>query len=149
MPPLRERPDDIPALAEFFAAKHRDAIGRKVLGISAGALEKLQAYEFPGNVRELENEIRRMVALAKDGEYLTTRHVAGDPRRGAARAQTRERLQPGGSDAEGKGREPGKQLVGEVLLRHRWNQSRAANELGISRVGLANKIKRYGLNEMV
>ena len=65
VPPLRERPDDIPALAEFFAAKHRDAIGRKVLGISAGALDKLTAYEFPGDVRELEDEIRRMVALAR------------------------------------------------------------------------------------
>ena len=73
---MRDRPDDIPALAEFFAAKHSNAIGRKVLGISAGALEKLMAYEFPGNVRELENEIRRMVALAKDGEYLTTERMS-------------------------------------------------------------------------
>ena len=70
--PLRERPDDIPVLAEFFAAKHSDAIGRKILGISAGAIEKLTAFDYPGNIRELENEIRRMVALAKDGEYLTT-----------------------------------------------------------------------------
>ena len=69
---MRERPDDIPILAEFFAAKHGDAIGRKILGISAGAIEKLTAFDYPGNIRELENEIRRMVALAKDGEYLTT-----------------------------------------------------------------------------
>ena len=72
VPPLRERPDDTPALAEFFAAKHSNVIGRKVLGISAGVLEKLIHFDWPGNVRELENEIRRMVALAKDGEYLTT-----------------------------------------------------------------------------
>src|SRR5208283_424775 len=64
VPPLRERPDDIPVLAEFFAAKHCDAIGRKILGISAGAIEKLSAFDYPGNIRELENEIRRMVALA-------------------------------------------------------------------------------------
>ena len=104
---MRERPDDIPALAEFFAAKHRDAIGRKVLGISAGALDKLTAYEFPGNVRELENEIRRMVALAKDGDYLTTEvHVADHPRGHAARAAPGKWLHAGRRHAEGEGREP-------------------------------------------
>ncbi|MFW9272980.1 sigma 54-interacting transcriptional regulator, partial [Glaesserella parasuis] len=62
VPPLCDRPADVPALAEFFAAKHSNAIGRKILGISAGALEKFVGFDFPGNVRELENEIRRMVA---------------------------------------------------------------------------------------
>jgi two-component system response regulator HupR/HoxA len=148
VPPLRERPDDIPALAEFFAAKHRDAIGRKVLGISAGALEKLAAYEFPGNVRELENEIRRMVALARDGDYLTTEFMSPAILSAAPRAPRRiNGFMPEGNTLKEKVESLEKQLVGEVLLRHRWNQSRAASELGLSRVGLANKIKRYGLNE--
>jgi len=148
VPPLRERPDDIPALAEFFAAKHRDAIGRKVLGISAGALDKLTAYEFPGNVRELENEIRRMVALAKDGDYLTTEFMSPIILAAMPRAPRRANgFMPEGATLKEKVESLEKQLVGEVLLRHRWNQSRAANELGLSRVGLANKIKRYGLNE--
>jgi two-component system response regulator HupR/HoxA len=147
VPPLRERPNDIPALAEFFAAKHSDAIGRKVLGISAGALEKLLVYSFPGNVRELENEIRRMVALAKDGEYLTTDIMspgilAATPHRPRSNGFT-----PEGATLKEKVESLEKKLVGEVLSRHRWNQSRAANELGLSRVGLANKIKRYGLDE--
>jgi two-component system response regulator HupR/HoxA len=148
VPPLRERPEDIPALAEFFAAKHSDAIGRKVLGISAGALDKLTAYDFPGNVRELENEIRRMVALARDGDYLTTEFMS--PAILAARPRAPRRANgfiPEGSTLKEKVESLEKQLVGEVLMRHRWNQSRAANELGLSRVGLANKIKRYGLNE--
>ena len=149
VPPLRDRPDDITALAEFFAAKHSDAIGRNILGISANVIAKLVAFDFPGNVRELENEIRRMVALAQDGEYLTTQTMSpailtAPPRPAAKR--------PSGFIAEGatlkeKVESLEKQLVGEVLLRHRWNQSRAAEELGLSRVGLANKIKRYGLNE--
>ncbi len=65
---FRERRDDIAPLSEFFAAKHADGMGRKILGITASTIEKLSACDFPGNVRELENEIRRMVALAKDGE---------------------------------------------------------------------------------
>jgi two-component system, NtrC family, response regulator HupR/HoxA len=147
VPPLRDRPDDIPALAEFFAAKHSDAIGRKILGISAGVIEKLMAFDFPGNVRELENEIRRMVALAKDGEYLTTQNMspsllAAPPRKVAPL----NGFMPEGATLKDKVESLEKHVVGEVLLRHRWNQSRAANELGLSRVGLANKIKRYDLD---
>jgi two-component system response regulator HupR/HoxA len=149
VPPLRERPDDIPALAEFFAAKHSAAIGRKVLGISAGVLEKLMAFDFPGNIRELENEIQRMVALAKDGEYLTTQNMSptlleAKPR-GSIRAAPFRHVVGGTLKHHVENLE--KQIVIDALLRHRWNQSRAADELGLSRVGLANKIKRYGLGE--
>jgi two-component system response regulator HupR/HoxA len=147
VPPLRERPDDIPALAEFLAAKHSDAIGRKTLGISASALEKLVAFEFPGNVRELENEIRRMVALTKDGEYLTTQTMspallAAAPRKLAGS----NRFAPEGGTLKDQVESLEKHIVAEALARHRWNQSRAADELGLSRVGLANKIRRYGLD---
>ena len=92
VPPLRERPEDIPALAEFFTAKHSASVGRKILGISAKALEKLEAYEFPGNIRELENEVRRMLALAKDGEYLTTQHMSHGNSRGVGAPARRSRL---------------------------------------------------------
>jgi two-component system response regulator HupR/HoxA len=146
-PPLRHRPDDIPVLAEFFAAKHSDAIGRRILGISASVIDKLANFDFPGNVRELENEIRRMVALARDGEYLTTQYMSP----AMLAAPSRKPPMPGGFIPDGttlkdKVESLEKHLVGEVLLRHRWNQSRAANELGLSRVGLANKIKRYDLD---
>jgi two-component system, NtrC family, response regulator HupR/HoxA len=148
VPPLRDRPDDIPVLAEFFAAKYSDSIGRKILGISAGVLEKLAAFDFPGNVRELENEIRRMVALAKDGEYLTTQNLsptllAAPPRKAPAPTE----FMPEGATLKDKVESLEKHMVREALLRHRWNQSRAASELGLSRVGLANKIKRYELDE--
>lgn len=147
VPPLRERPDDIEPLAEFFAAKHADALSRKILGISASVIDKLNNGEFTGNVRELENEIRRMVALAKDGEYLTTRNMspallaaAPRPRPDAGRT-----FQPEGVTLKDQVESLEKQIVGRALIRHHWNQSRAANELGLSRVGLANKIKRYKL----
>jgi two-component system, NtrC family, response regulator HupR/HoxA len=148
VPALRERPDDIPALAEFFAAKHSSAIGRKILGISAGVLEKLMHFDFPGNIRELENEIHRMVALARDGEYLTTQHMSP-----TILVSTAGRVKkpgvgvvPDGSSLKERVENLEKHLVSDALSRHRWNQSRAADELGLSRVGLANKIKRYGLD---
>ncbi len=147
VPPLRERPDDIPALAEFLAAKHADAIGRKTLGISASALEKLMAFEFPGNVRELENEIRRMVSLTRDGEYLTTQTMSPALLAAAPRKlPCQRRFGPEGGTLKDRVESLEKHVVADALARHRWNQSRAADELGLSRVGLANKIRRYGLD---
>jgi two-component system response regulator HupR/HoxA len=144
---LRERPEDIPVLAEFFAAKHSDAMGKKILGISAGALQKLSAYHYPGNIRELENEIRRMVALAKDGEYLTTQDISPNIVEAAVRTAERGPAMPEGATLKDKVENIEKRVVQDVLRRCRWNQSRAAKELGLSRVGLANKIKRYDLSE--
>ena len=151
VPALRERPEDIPALAEFFTAKHSASVGRKILGISAKALEKLEAYEFPGNIRELENEVRRMLALAKDGEYLTTQHMSPGILEASARRSTQSAPQflPEGETLKDRVESLERHLVREALARYRWNQSRVAEELGLSRVGLANKIKRYGLDEQL
>ena len=147
VPPLRDRREDVPVLAEFFAAKHSDAIGKKILGISASALEKLADFDYPGNIRELENEIRRMVALAHNGEYLTTQHMSSEILEAASRAAPpRGVVIPEGATLKDKVENVEKQVVDEALRRHRWNQSRAAKELGLSRVGLANKIKRYELD---
>ncbi|GGI25955.1 MULTISPECIES: sigma-54 dependent transcriptional regulator [Bradyrhizobium] len=149
VPSLSDRREDIPVLAEFFAAKHSEAMGRKILGISAAVLEKLSAYDFPGNVRELENEIRRMVSLTEEGEYVTTTHMS--PAILAAPPRSRFKSAGGyelrGTTLKEKVECLEKQVVAEVLSRHRWNQSKAANELGLSRVGLSNKIKRYSLDE--
>jgi two-component system response regulator HupR/HoxA len=126
-------------------------MGRRILGISAKALEKLVAYEFPGNIRELENEIRRMLALARDGEYLTTQHMSP----GILEATSRRPIQPApnfmpeGDTLKDRVESLERHLVREALARYRWNQSRVAEELGLSRVGLANKIKRYGLDEQL
>ena len=151
MPPLRERPDDIPALAEFFTAKHASSIGRKILGISAKVLEKLGHYEFPGNIRELENEIRRMLALSRDGEYLTTQHMSPAILEATVRqpAAASPQFLPEGETLKDRVESLERHIVREALSRFRWNQSRVAEELGLSRVGLANKIKRYGLDEQI
>jgi Nif-specific regulatory protein len=67
MPPLRERREDIPMLARYFAAKHGKRLTRKLAGISPEALARLEAYDWPGNVRELENAIERAVVLGATG----------------------------------------------------------------------------------
>jgi transcriptional regulator with PAS, ATPase and Fis domain len=63
MPPLRDRREDIPMLARYFAAKHGKRVTRKLAGLSPEALARLEAYDWPGNVRELENAIERAVVL--------------------------------------------------------------------------------------
>jgi two-component system response regulator HupR/HoxA len=149
VPTLRERTEDIPCLAEFFAAKHSEATGRKILGLSASLIEKLSHYDFPGNIRELENEIRRLVVLTGDGEYLTTRHLSPAVQ-SAMKRQPAERYNgftPEGGTLKDQVESLERHLVEKTLHRHRWNQSKAADELGLSRVGLANKIRRYGLNQ--
>jgi len=150
IPPLRDRPEDIRVLTDYLDKKYAATmIGRRVPGIAAEVLQKLQSYQFPGNVRELENEIRRMVAVVEDGEFITVKHLSPDI--------ARSRPEPGrllpGLDF-GPGGKPLKEsveqleawLVTRCLERHNWNNSRASRELGLSRVGLANKIKRYGLS---
>lgn len=146
VPPLRDRAEDVAALAEFFAAKHSEATGRKILGLSASLIEKLSHYDFPGNIRELENEIRRLVVLTGDGEYLTTRHLSPAVQTATQRQAPREKgFFPKGATLKDQVESLERHLVEKTLHRHRWNQSKAAEELGLSRVGLANKIRRYGL----
>ena len=147
VPPLRARPADIPALAEFFARKYSQGTQRHILGFAAGVLERLALYPFPGNVRELETEIRRMVAVASEGGFITRKELAPAIARlepfATAHATVTDDFPGGTLHDQVEALET--RLVRSALTRHRWNQSEAARELGLSRVGLANKIRRYGV----
>jgi two-component system response regulator HupR/HoxA len=149
IPPLRERVEDIVVLAEHAAKKYAETIRRRIAGISAEVMQRLKAHPFPGNVRELENEVRRMVALADDGEFLSVRLMSPE----FARLMPRETKDDHSAIIRQQGSLKEKvesletYLVAQSLRRNKWNQSQAAHELGISRVGLANKIRRYKLNE--
>jgi two-component system response regulator HupR/HoxA len=148
LPPLRERAEDIPVLAEHAARRYAESINRRIAGISPDVMQRLQAHPFPGNVRELENEVRRMVALAGDGEFLSRKHMSPEFVRlfPASRPDGRQPdFLKGKKTLKEKVESLEAHLVSQSLLRHKWNHSRAARELGISRVGLANKIKRYKL----
>ena len=147
VPPLRKRPVDIPMLAEFFTKSCRQTTGRRILGLGSDLIEILSNYSFPGNVRELENEIRRLVALTEDGGYLTAKHLSPEiaAARPSARTETKVAMSIAGETLKEKVEALEEELVKTALRRHRWNQSEAARELGLSRVGLANKIRRYSI----
>ncbi|HEX5481334.1 MAG TPA: sigma-54 dependent transcriptional regulator [Terriglobia bacterium] len=136
IPPLRERPEDIPALTEHFARKYA-APSRHADGLfPADFAERLKGYEWPGNIRELENFVRRAIALSASGE------IGIDALEGLdfKPASSSTRLEPGLTlrDAE-------KQLLIETLGATGGNRTRSAAMLGISLRTIRNKIREYGL----
>jgi DNA-binding NtrC family response regulator len=132
LPPLRERPEDIPALAEHFLGRFAQAMGRPAMRISAGALEALGRHSWPGNVRELQNAVERAVVVAS-GTVLEAGdlpvQVTGAPARPSP-----------GSLAEAE-----KAHILAVLGANGWNITRSARTLDVDRVTLYNKIRRYDL----
>jgi transcriptional regulator with PAS, ATPase and Fis domain len=136
-------------LGLFPAADGGTVFLDEISEVSPEVTQRLQAHPFPGNVRELENELRRMVALAGDGEFLSLKHMSPEFAR-LFPANRADAPQPdflkGRNTLKEKVESLEAHLVSQCLLRHKWNHSRAARELGISRVGLANKIKRYKLD---
>ena len=160
LPPLRERRADVAVLAgtvlDGLVAQH----GKKVKGFTDEALACLAAYDWPGNVRELQNEITRMLVLAERdtlGADLLSPHVV----RAAAATIAKGEANGNGNGARGEPEAitlaqagPLKDriermeasILTETLVRCRWNKSRAAEELGLSRVGLRAKLDRYGIS---
>ncbi len=135
VPALRERPEDIPLLFEHFAAKH--GAGRSVK-IARAAMAKLIAFPWPGNVRQLENEVRRALVLA-DGVIDVT-ELSADVIRGAPNAG-----RDAGLHLRSRVDALESALVEEALAKTRGNQTRAAQVLGLSRFGLQKMIKRLGV----
>lgn len=147
VPPLRERPMDLPLLARRLLESASRVLGKAVDGFTTEAQACIAAYRWPGNVRELQNEILRMVALADGGKLgadLMSPRVLRTPV-GEVQAEELAWL----ASLEGGLKERMEQLeiqvLKEAMIRQRWNKSKAARELGLSRVGLRNKLVRYGL----
>jgi two-component system response regulator HupR/HoxA len=133
LPPLRERPEDIPALADYFLRTFRERARRAVPGIAPDALRCLRAYPFPGNVRELENEIERAVALADDGEMLGVEHLSDRLRAAAG---------PAAPVTLNEAIEQLKRRMIEDALRECGSKTRAAERLGLSRQSLQQMLRR-------
>ena len=144
IPPLRQRPEDIPVLTQFFVEKYAGVVGRRVLGVTSDALRKLESYSFPGNVRELETEVKRMVAVAEQGGYIAVRHLTEKIAR-LPLSEAGASIVPFGGTLRDMVEGLERRVILDALNRLHWNQSRAADELGLSRVGLSNKIRRYDL----
>ena len=139
LPPLRERADDIPDLARHFVAKHAARLCRPVTGISTAALEMLATYDYPGNVRELENEIERAVLLCNDAEItedLLSERVTTAFGRVAANG-TGSSLAALVADFE-------RTRIGETITATGGNKSEAARRLGLTYRGRLAKMQRLG-----
>jgi serine/threonine-protein kinase PknK len=140
LPPLRERPGDIAPLATFFVARH--AAERRV-GIEREALDALRAYPWPGNVRQLENEIRRALLIAEGA--IGVADLSPEVRAATSGDVERER----GDELDLKSQIDSleRRLVERALAVHAGNQTRAARALGLSRFGLQKMIKRFERSE--
>jgi len=137
LPPLRERKKDIPLLAQYFLKKY-GAANKCVEGISKEALDCLIFYPWPGNVRELENTIERAVILAKKPLIEKENLFLSPP-------DTSPLDRPGFSFGSKSLRKVEKSLIANVLEETKWNLSKAAQILEISRTTLYSKIKKHKL----
>ncbi len=142
IPPLRERKQDIPFLANHFVHKLAQDAGSRVESISDAAMEKLLAYPWPGNVRELENVIERGLVLSA-GERLEAADIKLEPARGSANAHTEDeaRFLPAGMTLDGYEQE----IIREALRRAGGNKSQAARLLGLTRNALRYRLTQMGM----
>jgi transcriptional regulator with PAS, ATPase and Fis domain len=144
VPPLRERKEDIPLLAEFFLQKSAEG-GTKRVSLTKRALEKLYDYPWPGNVRELQNEMERLVVLAGDDTKILPEMLSPKILEIADKSKVQgARLQGKLKDAL---EELEREMIREGLRRTGWNKSKLAKELGISRAGLIMKVEKYALDK--
>jgi transcriptional regulator with PAS, ATPase and Fis domain len=146
VPPLRERKEDIPFLVDFFLNKiHEQTPGTPKRQITKRALEKLYDYAFPGNVRELQNEIERLCVLSGDesklmAELLSPKILEAGEKNKVQGSRLQGKLKDALEDLE-------REMIREGLRRTGWNKSKLAKELGISRAGLIMKVEKYGLDK--
>lgn len=144
IPPLRERKGDIPHLVDFFIQKHNNALNLSVQNITNAAMEKIRTYDWPGNVRDLENAIQSAMILTPDGT-IQTEHL---PLRvkGYEQVDTTSVVETEGGSIREINAQVEKEIILEALKKHNYNRTLTAEALNISRKTLFNKMKRYGLD---
>lgn len=148
LPPLRGRRGDITLLAQHLLAELSGSHGKPLHGFTPAAVEFLENYDWPGNMRELSNEITRMLIVAQDpvlGAELISRHILQAPQGDCSDDAAAHLALDGDGGLKDRVEQIEMRILREVLTRHRWNKSRAAAELGLSRVGLRAKLDRYGI----
>ncbi|MCF8145363.1 MAG: sigma-54 dependent transcriptional regulator [Deltaproteobacteria bacterium] len=132
MPPLRERKEDIPLLAEHFLRRFAQETNKDIDQISREAMDEMMLYEWPGNVRELENAIERAVVIGKERKIMPEDLPI-----------FRQEYIESVEDQSLKSVE--REHIAHVLKKNGWNISKSAEILGIDRTTLYNKIRRYGI----
>ncbi len=155
VPPLRERRSEIPTIVNYYINHYSAKFGRKDIQITPPAIDLLMVSDWPGNVRQLCNEIQRVVARAEDATVLTPEHLSPElkrtssPTTPSSSASTVASIPAtalqGGTLADALA-EVERRMIADALRKHGGNISRAARELGLTRRGLYLKLERYQLS---
>ncbi len=141
LPPMRDRKEDIPLLARHFLTLFAGRLGRRHVGFERDAVDVLTAYHWPGNVRQLKNEMERLAILLNDGEMVTAHHLSEVIQQAALLSSA-----AGGNRLKESLDAIQRKMLLEALQKYRWNKTRAAEDLGITRRGLIKMIERFDLD---
>ncbi|MCG8420622.1 MAG: sigma 54-interacting transcriptional regulator [Proteobacteria bacterium] len=140
LPPLRERREDTPLLADHFLKRYRQEYRLNVAGFSQEALDALSSYHWPGNIRELENEVQRLVIQAEPNTWLEVSHLSPRLRKIEG---TLARIAPKKGTLKEMMEQVERWLLAEALREHGNNKTRTAQTLGITREGLHKKLAKF------
>src|SRR5687768_8879797 len=154
VPPLRERRSEIPTIVNYYINHYSSKFGRKDVQITPQSIDLLMVNDWPGNVRQLCNEIQRIVARAEDGTTITPEQLSPELKRTSSPVSPPASVSPMGSmpvstdhvtlaDALA---EVERRMISAALSKHGGNISRAARELGLTRRGLYLKLERHSLS---
>lgn len=145
VPPLRARRDDLPALVGHFVRLYSEAIGKSVRGVSVKALRRLCDYGWPGNVRELKNLVRRLVYVCPDGHTIESALLPSSVIDSRPAEPSLDDLRAGAASLPDHLEAVERRMIRGALAATAGNQTRAAELLGVSRNGLAYRLKRLRL----
>ncbi|MCB5231136.1 MAG: sigma 54-interacting transcriptional regulator, partial [Candidatus Cloacimonas sp.] len=145
VPSLTERKSDIPLLSVHFLDKYNKKMNKNIKGITDEAMNVFMESEWPGNIRQLENEIERAVTLVEEDSYIKPSDLSEEVIRYAAEREEKANEPP--RSLKEAVEELEKDMIREAIVRNKWNQTQTAKELGLSRQGLIQKLKRYGLDK--
>lgn len=150
LPPLRARRGDVALLAQHLLGELSARHGKAAHGFTPAALEFLENYDWPGNLRELTAEVTRILVFAQGpmlGAELISRPILQAPPGDAGADRSAEGVLTADGTLKDRVELIEMRILRETLTRQRWNKSRAAAELGLSRVGLRAKLERYGIHD--
>jgi transcriptional regulator with PAS, ATPase and Fis domain len=143
VPPLRDRPEDISALISHFISLYARKNDRDISGITWEAIQTLESYSWPGNIRELAGEIERLVLYADEGGYIQPNNISPRIRPNIATGNS----EPSAEKLEDLLESYERRVITEMLKRHDCNVARASEALGLgSRQTLYKKLKRLAID---
>jgi len=146
LPPLRERKGDLPPLCDHFLQKIADKTGTRPRLLSAQVMRRFWEYDWPGNIRQLENEIERLIVLSGEDTEIGASMLSPAIGKRTTDASPANGQRPEGTLAESV-RQLEIQIIRAALVRTGWNKSRVARDLGMSRTTLIKKTRELGLEE--